>query len=222
MGTKMAAMLRPPLDQTGKAALMDKAQVLKRDANKLLLLTAGGTALWGRQAVGCLLAPEVGDTVLILRDPEAAAYVLNVLERPEPGGRIAIQGNVTLESEDGTLRLQGRHVELSGTESALLEAPQVDFKGVRGRVVFHGFSMLADRLEARMRILSTVAETMDILAERMMQRLRDCFRRVERMDETRAGLVNVRADEMLNIRAGDASIIAENDVKVDGATIRLG
>ncbi|MBF0529302.1 MAG: DUF3540 domain-containing protein [Deltaproteobacteria bacterium] len=223
-GLKNVARLRPQwaAEPTAQAMILDKARVIKIDPDSILLLTQGGVALSGQKAAGCLLNPEIGDTVLIVREPSESAFILNILVRGATPGRIVIQGDITLESQGGVLRLGGESVELAARESASVKAPRVNLQGVRGEATFHSFSFIADQVLGRMKRLSVVAQTIDTVAERLVQRLKDCFRRVEGMDETRAGQVNIKARELMNLRAGDASITAENDVKVDGATIRLG
>lgn len=217
-------MLRPlrATEPEGRDLALDKARVVGIEQDRLLVLTSDGVALAGQRAAGCLLEPEVDDTVLILRDPEQGAFVLNVLVRGEGPGRIRVRGDMTLESEGGTLCLQGREVNLAARETARMEAPRVEIKGVRGEMVMHTLNLVADRALTRVRKISVLAKTIDTVAERLVQKVTDCFRRVERMDETRAGHVSVQAGDFLNIKARDASIIAENDVKVDGSTIRLG
>ena len=212
----------PGPEPAGDGLALDKARVVGVDDRGILVLTAAGVALVGLRAAGCLLEPVAGDTVLILRDPSETAFILNVLVREEPSGRLVLPGDAGIASESGTLRLTGESVEIKAREAAVVEAPRVDIKGVSGDVIFHSLTLVAEQARARLGRLASVARTIDTVAERMVQRLKDCYRRVDRMDETKAGHVSVRAAEFLNIKAGDASIVAENDVKIDGASIRLG
>ena len=70
-----------------------------------------------RRAAGCLLMPRAGDSVLCFlpcaaADGDNAAYVLNVLERPDDTGELALPATATLAAQ--RLELRADTLSLSG------------------------------------------------------------------------------------------------------------
>ena len=66
-----------------------------------------------RRAAGCLLMPRAGDSVLcFLPGGDNAAYVLNVLERPDDTGELALPATATLATQ--RLELRAETLTLSG------------------------------------------------------------------------------------------------------------
>lgn len=64
-----------------------------------------------RRAAGCLLMPRAGDSVLCFFG-DNAAYVLNVLERPDDTGELALPATATLAAQ--RLELRADTLSLSG------------------------------------------------------------------------------------------------------------
>jgi hypothetical protein len=113
-------------------------------------------------------------------------------------------------------------VELVGATSASIEAPNIKLQGLRGQASFAELALTACVTAVKTGKLSLVAATIDTVAERITQRVKDCFRWVARTDSTKAGQVSISAEHRLDLKAGDASLVARHGVKIDGDKIHLG
>lgn len=220
-------MFRPPEtpsipDVGPSGATLDTARVVRRDNDEFLLVTAASRILRGTKAAGCLLEPEENDTVLIVRNLVAGVYILSVLERCGQGGRVTLPGDTTLCATEGALRLVGETVEVVGTTAATIAAPAITMQGLRGEASFADLSLTSCVAALKAGKLSLVASTLDTVAERITQRVKDCFRWVARTDSTKAGQVNISAEHRLDLKADDASLVARHGVKIDGDKIHLG
>jgi len=209
-------------DTASSGSTIDTARVVRVDDGEFLLLTPDTLALRGKKAAGCLLEPELNDTVLIVRNTPEGVFILTVLERGGGVSRIILNGDTTLCATGGSLRLSGDTIELTAEKSATLDAPDMKLQGVRGDASFLNFSLTASVAEAKAGKLSLVASSIDTVAERITQRVRDCFRWVSRMDQTKAGQVSISAENRFDVKADAAALIADGDVKIDGDKIRLG
>ncbi len=198
-----------------EGAVMDNARVIRKESGEYLLLTSGALALRARRAAGCLLDPEENDTVLLARNLQSGTYILTVLEKASAGGTLLLDGDTTLEST-GKLTLSGNSVDIDANGEGI---------GVKGGVA--ELSLAALTLSAGITKLTTgrlslAASVFDTVAERVTQRVRDCFRWVSGIDSTRASQVHVNVEKRMDMTAGNMAIVAEGEVKVDGEKIRLG
>lgn len=208
--------------QAGSGPVIDTARIIRRDAGEFLLLTSATLALRGKKAAGCLLEPEENDTVLVLRNSAAGVFILSVLERGGADSRVVLPADSTLSTEDGKLQITADTLLLSGERSAALEAPEISIEGVRGNLSCLHLSLNASAADAKIGKISLVSAVIDTISDRITQRVRDCFRRVSRMDSTKAGQVSIRTENRFDLQADSASIQAVAEVKIDGDKIHLG
>lgn len=157
------------------------------------------------RAAGCLLAPEVGDRVLLLRETSGQCFVLHVLVKARPDSRLAFKGKV---------RLEGEELELCGARRLQLQGAEVELQGVQGNVSFLKLDVAARDLRARIKSIHAVAA-------RMTQRLGSCLRLVGR-ERIQARRLDARVEKRWSVAAGDLELTAQKDVKVDGEQILLG
>jgi len=133
-----------------------------------------------------------------------------------------LEGDTTVSVNNGRLAINGDSVDIEGRESATIKAPEIAVKGVSADISVTALSAESAVASIRTGRLSIVASIFDTVAERVTQRLRDCYRWVSGLDRTRAAQVNLSADRRLDMSAGDMSLISSGEVKVDGEKIRLG
>jgi hypothetical protein len=77
-------------------------------------------------------------------------------------------------------------------------------------------------VQAEVAKVSLVAQEVDSVLTRLTQRAKRVFRFVEEIDQTRAGTVDMRAQNLIAIRGENAVISARVLAKVDGEQIHLG
>lgn len=157
------------------------------------------------RAASCLLAPEPGDKVLLLREGSGECFVLHVLLKANPDSRLDF---------DGQVRLEAPVVSIEGTNQVRLQGAEVDLRGVQGRVSFLRLDLAARNCHARIKKLRAVAAT-------VTQRLGDCLRLVGE-ERVKAGRLKTHVRGRWSVNAQDAELTAEKDVKVDGEQILLG
>ncbi|VCH15724.1 DUF3540 domain-containing protein [Burkholderia pseudomallei] len=190
-------------DEAGAA--LRAARVTGRVGDWLLLDDHAGRA---RRADGCLLAPDIGDSVLIwtsapagaLADDDDAAhapsaYVLAVLARAgAPQAALALPGGVVLETGSA----HRAHVRAAHLDACA--------RSIDGRA--HDVRLVARRFT------STIG--------RALHTLGDCLRRVCGVDELHAARARWRVDERAHLHARDVTLLADRHVGIDGERIDLG
>ncbi len=154
-----------------------------------------GSGTWpARRARSCLVAPEIGDSVLCAFGPEGT-FVLAVLEGSD--------GTPTRLSADGDLHIQSRHgrvaisspegVDLVSGGTLAMTSADLFVRARKGSVTVEELGVLGKLLQAEVAKVALVAHEVDTVLTRLTQRAKRVFRFVEEIDQTRAGTVDLRA-----------------------------
>ncbi|AIO15708.1 MULTISPECIES: type VI secretion system-associated protein TagC-5 [Burkholderia] len=231
-----AAAPLPPVharraDEAGAA--LRAARVTGRVGDWLLLDDHAGRA---RRADGCLLAPDIGDSVLIwtsapagaLADDDDAAhapsaYVLAVLARAgAPQAALALPGGIVLETGADGLRIDAPHIALAARERIDARAPRVDVSAHRAHVRAAHLDACARSIDGRAHDVRLVARRFTSTIGRALHTLGDCLRRVCGVDELHAARARWRVDERAHLHARDVTLLADRHVGIDGERIDLG
>ncbi|MCB2188048.1 MAG: DUF3540 domain-containing protein [Deltaproteobacteria bacterium] len=192
-------------------------------AGREYLLEAPGSAFPARRAAGCLLAPEAGDLVLVSRGARGA-WILSVLERAGTGpARLEMAGDVDLVARDGRLGLLARDgLSLESLEGVSLTAPQVSVDAQEARVAAEALMATGGEWRARLGVFRLAARTLETVAETLVQKLGNSFRRVEHLDRTEAAVISQEAEDLYSARGRYSQVTAEKDLRLDGELMRLG
>ncbi|WP_063534682.1 DUF3540 domain-containing protein [Burkholderia sp. MSMB1589WGS] len=230
-----AAAPLPPVDApraSGADASLRASCVTGRAGDWLSLDDPVGRA---RRADGCLLAPDVGDRVLIWAPARARAhgdgdacgappaYVLAVLARAgAPHAALALPGGVVLEAGADGLRIDAPRIALAARDRIDACAPRVDVSAHRARVRAAHLDAHAQSIVGRAHDVRLVARRFTSTIGRALHTLGDCFRRVCGVDDLRAARARWRIDERAHLHARDVTLLADRHVGIDGERIDLG
>ena len=180
--------------------------MVRAETNGLFALEhADGTVL-AKRAAGCLLKPEQGDLVLWWSDGRDAAYVLTVLERlPDLPALLSVEGDLTLNSEKGSVSINGAgRVELNSGREVRLTGPMLGMDSLEMEVSTQKLALWARMVETRAGVVKFIAKSLDSVIDRVQQKLKDCIRRVEGTDITKAGQICQEAEQLYSLTAATA------------------
>jgi hypothetical protein len=190
--------------------------------DEIVVATARGN-LRCKRAVGCLVAPEVGDYVLVAGSPSGACFVLSVLERESADATLSVEGNLQLSVGAGGLRILARDgIELLTPRKLELAGHVVELTAERARMVVDELSYLGSALLGEIGRVRTRATSVDTVIGRLTERVRASFRRVDEIDQLDAGRIDHKAKETMTLRAKCALVSATEVVRVDGEQIMMG
>jgi hypothetical protein len=177
----------------------------------------------GRRAKSCLVAPEVGDTVLCAVG-EDQVFVIAVLEGHDGAStKLAVDGDLEVRSRAGHVKVSGAQgVGLLSSAEVDIVAASVNIRAPKGTFAIDELGFLGRLFQAQVTKVAIAAKEIDTLADRLSQRLKRAFRFVEGIDQTRAGTVDLRAQNLVGIRGENAVISARVLAKVDGEQIHIG
>jgi len=195
-------------------------EVMSVEAEECAVRVAGQMRV-AKRAVSCLVAPEVGDQVLVaVSEP---SFVLAVLEREHDAVAISVPGDVRLEVPAGRFSVTAREgVDVISGEGLAMTAETMQLNAREGGMFFEALTYAGRFLNADLREVKTAIDTVDQVIGRVSERLKNAYRFVEGLDRQQAGHLNIRAEKSAQVRAENTIVSAEELVKLDGDQIHLG
>ncbi|MBI3068818.1 MAG: DUF3540 domain-containing protein [Betaproteobacteria bacterium] len=175
-------------------------------------------------AASCLLQPALGDRVLTAAERGGECYVLAVLKRTHAiANAIRFTGDTSLIVDGGRLRTSARDgVEVATAGEIALNAGSIAMNALAADVAVERLSFAGTLLQAGIEKIKLVAGTFDSVLERFYQRVARSIRRVDEIDQVKAGQIDYEAEKNLALHAKYTLVTAEELVKMDGEQIHVG
>jgi hypothetical protein len=176
------------------------------------------------KSVSCLVEPLPGDTVLVSQTASGKCYVLSILEREDQGPTsLAFDGDVDLRAREGRLRLAAQEgIDLVSAKDTALISAQLSVNSVQGEVSIQHLSFFGNFLQGQIQKIKLIGQACDSVLERVSQRVKRCYRRVEELEQLTAGQLNYRVNKLMSLRGKYSVLTAEEDVRIDGDKILMG
>jgi uncharacterized protein (DUF39 family) len=170
------------------------------------------------RAASCLLAPAVGDRVLLAVEDGGEAFVLAVLTQRDPSAAtISVEGDLSLRSTKGKVTVAAREgIDLVTAAAARIAAAAVDVSA-QGAL-----SVVSDAVKAEVEKVKLYATTLDSFFERVSQRAKRSYRAVEELDQVKARHLDYAATGNAHVRAKNTLLSADDLVKLDAEQIHVG
>jgi len=177
-----------------------------------------------RRAASCIVEPAMADRVLIASDSSGENYVLAVLVRRSCAPtRLSVDGDLSLEARSGKIGLVARDgVEIGTSGSIGVVSNSLDIHSATGNVSIGQLSFFGSFLQAKIESLRLVAGALQSVVEVIHQQAKRVFRRIDEIEQTKAGQLDCQADGGISMHGKYLLITAAQVVKVDGEQIQLG
>jgi hypothetical protein len=169
-------------------------------------------------AVSCLVAPEPGDVVILSLDDGGGCYILSILERTEEARRkteLVFDGDVNLNVRDGSM-------SITSDETISLASKNFELTAEEGRVTLEKSSFFGKLVENNIARIRVVADSLDSIVRRAVQRFTSSYRYVEEHEEVQSASTRMIVDGTLTMHTKNTMHIAEGHVKIDAEQIHLG
>jgi hypothetical protein len=180
-------------------------------------------ACQAQRARSCLVAPETGDSVLCAFGPKGA-FVLAVLEgREDAPTRLVADGDLHIQSRAGRVAVSSpAGVDIVSGGTVAMTSAEMHVRVAKGSVAIEELGFFGRLVQAEVTKIALAAQEVDTVLTRLTQRAKRVFRFVEEIDQTRAGTIDLRAQNLVGIRGENAVVSARVLAKVDGEQIHLG
>lgn len=187
------------------------------------VVRSGNGELEARRAASCLLEPGPDDLVLLASTSTGEVYVLAVLERGSDGpAQLKLDSDLELHA-NGKLALHGKQGINLATEATLgLVARSLEAVAKEGNLLVRTLSVLSESLHTETGKLNLLAAAVDAVAERVHSKLGSVYRRVETLEQVRAGQVHLRVEGNLDLRGNNTLVTAQRLVKLNAEQVHMG
>jgi hypothetical protein len=206
------------------AAVAPTSGRLQKGVEPLFEIRVGGRTLEARRAASCLLAPAAGDRIVAAISGDEV-FVLGVLERSDrSASAIELGHGVTIdvdESQSVSIRGAG-DLHLHGSRSVTATSEEVRIHAGRASLIAKKVEAVGLSLESSFDHVRQLGRVVEILADEVSSRLKRSFRFVSEIDQTRAHIVDVRAEGHVNIHGENTSVTARQIAKIDSNQIHIG
>lgn len=165
-----------------------------------------GTLLM-QQAFSCAFTPEVGDEISFIKSPNGQSYILNILQRTQ-------ESSAKIHSEHGIELHTSQGIDLQSNELSITNI-KTEFTSTDTQVYSQSSNVQADNISVKARSVETIAE-------RSLQKFKDSFRIIERIEQTSALDIIQNIKNVFLQRSKNADISAKGDIKINGDRIHMG
>ncbi len=169
-------------------------------------------------AISCLVRPEPGDTVLLSMDDRGFSYILSILERPEERGKTTVltfEGDVSVQVRKGGMQV--------ATERDIRFATgEFELNAHDGKLCLDSLSFAGRVIKSQIERIKIIADAVDTIIKRTVQRLRTSYRYVEEHEEIQSASTRMLVDGTLTMQTKNTMHIAEGHIKIDAEQIHLG
>ena len=203
-----------PMQQTYHEEMFFHSGTVQQILDKKYIITLAQRRVIAVKAVGCLLLPEAGDTVLFMEGP-AKTYILSILVRDDTHpAQVSLPADTMIAARGGDLLLRAEG-------KIALAAPDLGFYADKGVAEIRETAFTGNRVEISIHSLSTFWQTVERKAGRVLERIAQLYRSVG-SEDSRLGQLHCRVEEGYSVEAREVSIEADERLRLDGEQVELG
>ncbi|NYH23538.1 DUF3540 domain-containing protein [Paraburkholderia bryophila] len=219
MTSTVAELRTPPPAETSETT----GTVLALLHDDMLLVACAGTRLTCRRAFSCLIAPEIGDRVIVSHVEPQRPHVLAILDRPHGRGAcIRVGGDLLLESSSHIHIRAEQGLQLHADNDLALHGKRLALDADEATLVARKASINCAEFEGRAGALRLIGKSLESVFERVVHIAKTSFRTVETVDHLRCAHLDYAASEAVRLHGKHTLLTAERLAKLDAQQIHLG
>jgi hypothetical protein len=206
----------------GGSVVQEMGTVVRAEPAGLVVRTEHGDYRAVR-ATSCLVEPRPDDLVLVAAAADGRCFILAVLAREAGAGAdLAIDGNLSIRAP-GEIELVARDgMKLHSADTIDVAAASLSVNAGEGSVVIERLAYVGRLVQSEIEKVKSFAGTVDMVLDRLTQRVKRSYRSVEELDHVRAERIDYEAEKSVSIHGETAVVTAERLVKVNGEQIHFG
>ncbi|AEC18898.1 hypothetical protein PT7_0358 [Pusillimonas sp. T7-7] len=177
-----------------------------------------------KRAASCLLAPSVGDTVLISGPVPEQTYLIAIIHQAEPGtARLETQGHMVIACPQGNISmLAGQTVALQGGEGLALDTAALHLRADKAECTVGELDYIGTGARFSVAAVRLIGSACEVVVDRISQLAHQVFRLTQDTEQVRAGRIDYQAEHTMRLHAQHTLLTGTDLVKVDADQIHMG
>lgn len=182
-------------------------QVQAVSKHGFLVKQAQAGTLLMKKAFSCAFSPLVGDQVSFLKNDNGQYFILHILERESEVAAV-------IEAEHG--------LQIHSAEQISLQSETLDITNINTQLTNQNTRAFSKNIDIHADKTSLKTRLLESIADRSLQKFKDSFRMIERLEQTTAKDVIKNIKNVFVQRSKNADISAQGDIKINGDRIHMG
>jgi hypothetical protein len=168
---------------------------------------------------------ESSDLRLHLPDGSEASFDGRELAIHDADGQLVaryVDGQLVIGAGNGRVRLAAAEIEIEAGASLRVAAPRLELAVTETSAAIGRATVVAREIETTARRVLADVERYELRATRLYESVKDAFREVEDLAQTRAGRLRTLVKGVHTLFSERNVMVSEKETKVDGSRILLG
>jgi hypothetical protein len=176
------------------------------------------------RAFSCIVEPIPGDTVMFSKASDRRCHIQSIIYRPDStDASLTFPGNVSLNVEQGQFSLNAQEgIAISSAQCISQTSEEYTLIANKGLFSIDNLSAIGTKLIARVSNVQTYSDTLETVAGNLLQKLKNSFRLIEGVDQSRSRDVINTVENLYSMRSTQTAILAKKDIKIDAERIHMG
>jgi hypothetical protein len=207
MNLSQLNQLKQLADNNGTTQQQGFGQVQAKSKHGYIVKQHEAGTLLMQQAFSCAFTPEIDDEVSFIKSPNGQHYILNILHRNQAS-------SAKIHSQHG--------IELHTSQSIDLQSSELSVTNIKTEFTSTDTQIYSQTSNIQADSISVKAKSVETIAERSLQKFKDSFRIIERIEQTSAQDIIQNIKNVFLQRSKNADISAKGDIKINGDRIHMG
>lgn len=179
--------------------------------------------LWTCQrAASCLLVPQRDDTVLISGPNAEHVYLIAVIKQAVPTqSRIQIQGELQLEAQQISVTTEDS-LSLISQDALLLQSEQLQLASDQAHCLVNDMQYVGKQVQSQIGFVRLLGKVYESIVDRLNFMSKDSYKVTENIEHSRAGTLDIQAEQSARIHANYTMLTGKDLIKVDAKQIHMG
>ncbi|MDS1142245.1 DUF3540 domain-containing protein [Pusillimonas sp. SM2304] len=176
------------------------------------------------RAASCLLAPGIGDTVLISGPVPEQTYLIAIIRQAAPGtARLETRGDMVIACPQGHLSLQAAQtIALQGQDGLALDTAALRLRTDKAECTVGELDYMGTGARLTVGAVRLIGTACEVVMDRISQLAHNVFRLTQDTEQLRAGRIDYQAEHTARLHAQHTLLTGTDLVKVDADQIHMG
>ncbi len=215
--------VQPSIDQSNKQSLsLEEATVIGAGNDNWIIQSDSGTYR-ARQAVSCLVLPEIGDRVLSAALSSGESSILAILRRDSSDStQLRFPGSVDIQAADSVRIVANDNIDALCAGKMNLDAHELTQHATDSHAIFERCNVTATEATHSFKKFKLLASYLETVSDTSRAVMKHSFRMISAFESVSAGDLMHKIRNRFSVQSRQAAMLADEDARVNGKRVHLG